>query len=380
MAKGGGRKASDKEKSRASSPAFALSAEDAERASLEFIPIWQLDDAPFTAPSAATHEGLGSLAGASTSAVTLLGPAPVLGAVGIQPVADTGISTATIRMTAPADMTFGDGPLESGLAEPNDADLASRATIRMTPALHQPVPAREKEPSLPSVIVEQSDPGLAAVPAPASVRPPLETAPPVEPAAPASVRAPLREPKTDPPAARARSAPTIATRRDRPASGGGSAYRAPQKRNPVVIGSLVIGAGAIALGLYFMSSTPTAPEPVAPVTHIVPPQPQVVIPAVPAIPPVDDTPPVAQPTPSSAAPPIPPAQPAPAVSAVPPTPSPTPPPFPPPAVSPSPAPPHTPRASSNPVPTPKAPAAPRPPTSKTSSPPTPGGIVRDNPF
>jgi len=377
MAKGGGRKVSDKEKSRASSPAFALSAEDAERASLEFIPIWQLDDAPFTAPSAATHADLGSLAGASTSAVTLLGPAPVLGAVGIQPVADAGISTATIRMTAPADMALGDAPLESGLAEPNDADLASRATIRMTPALHQPVPAREKEPSLPSVIVEQSDPGLAAVPAPASVRAPIEAAPPVEPAAPASVRAPLREPKTDPPAARARSAPTIATRRDRPASGGGSAYRAPQKRNPVVIGSLVIGAGAIALGLYFMSSTPTAPEPVAPVTHIVPPQPQVAIPAIPA---VDDTPPVAQPTPSPAEPPIPTAPPAPAVPVVPPTPSPTPPPFPPPAVSPSPAPPHTPRASSNPVPTPKAPAAPRPPTSKTSSPPTPGGIVRDNPF
>ena len=141
MAKGGGRKPSEKQMSPAQGSGGgkfgsrtligvtpALSAEDAERAAEAFVPLWQLDDAPFAAGAKLGEDDLRSLAGPLTAPLALQhAPPPVIRAA-----------------------TSAAGSTDSSV-DPRH-ELATRATVKMTPvpaALHQPSPAHPTEPELP---------------------------------------------------------------------------------------------------------------------------------------------------------------------------------------------------------------------------------------
>jgi len=186
MGKGASRKF-DKEM-KAPRPAVAvatLSPEDAERAAAAIVPLWQFDEAPFAAGAQVAESDLASLAGVGAMPLALqLAPAPVLGAA-IAPI----VSDPTVVTPAPTD---GGADGESG-----DPELMSRATVRMAPLL-QPLPARPTEPSLPSVIVEETvalaaeaSSSVIVAPDPA---PPVVAAPAPEPVVVAAPPAPLREP------------------------------------------------------------------------------------------------------------------------------------------------------------------------------------------
>ena len=349
MGKGASRKF-DKEM-KAPRPAVAvatLSPEDAERAAAAIVPLWQFDEAPFAAGAQVAESDLASLAGVGAMPLALqLAPAPVLGAA-IAPI----VSDPTVVTPAPTD---GGADGESG-----DPELMSRATVRMAPLL-QPLPARPTEPSLPSVIVEETvalaaeaSSSVIVAPDPA---PPVVAAPAPEPVVVAAPPAPLREPKTDPPAARAPSKQPVPSeprsKRDRTAEAAapisGSGYTVPRSRTPLVLGGIG-GAALVVLAGYFVNSAMSAPEPPAKTTTVAtsvtpgaPTVPVVAIPPPPPPPPVV----VANPTPPPPRTAPPPASqpPAPKWSLVPPS-----------------SPPH------------------KPPPKNSSPPPSTGGIVRDNPF
>ncbi len=376
MAKGGGRKPSEKQMSPAQGSGGgkfgsrtligvtpALSAEDAERAAEAFVPLWQLDDAPFAAGAKLGEDDLRSLAGPLTAPLALQhAPPPVIRAA-----------------------TSAAGSTDSSV-DPRH-ELATRATVKMTPvpaALHQPSPAHPTEPELPSVIVAEPEPVLPAAPVsagPISAQPisaqPISAQPASEPPAPAR--------KTDPPARRA--PPLAATQ---PMSGLVSlatspaptaVYALPRSRTPMLVG--IGGAGVVILGIViYLASGSSASDAsksttavTAPTTHGT--QPTVNIPPPP---PIDEAPPAPTATATATAI-VPPPQRLPPVAAQPATPTPTSVPVTTPAVytPPTAAPAQTPRMAANP-PAPPPQTQTRKPPKNPPPPPAPGGIVRDNPF
>jgi len=78
-----------------------LSPEEAERAAAAFVPLWQLDDAPFAAGSKVADDDLRSLSGALTAPLALqLAPPPVIAAPTPEIVAQARALGAG-RLTAP---------------------------------------------------------------------------------------------------------------------------------------------------------------------------------------------------------------------------------------------------------------------------------------
>jgi hypothetical protein len=407
MAKGAGRKASEKGSSVVPGGSGArvggLSPEEAERAAEAFVPLWQLDEAPFAASSNVTDADLRALAGPLTASAALqLAPPPVIGAA-VPPVESAVTQPMAVELLQPQDA-----------APPTmDADLMSRATIRMAPpvTLHQPIPRRPTEPDLPSVIVEESEPALPA--SPVDVDRQMETVPirsdqvaahvasqlasqvtiPMATVSPAKVAAAFaqaspaaREPKTDPP-----SRPARAPRTGRPsgdvAQAPVAAYQLPRNRSSLMVIGGVVGSAVLLLAVYFVSNAMSAPEPSTAATAPTSASPahgrgsETTSPGpnIPPPPPVDETPATvttaASPSPTPVAPPkavaptaaLPPASP----------PRPAPPPAAPPPVAA--APPSTKWMPSPPTPRPARPTPP-PAAKNPSTSPASGGIVRDNPF
>jgi len=326
-----------------------LSPEEADRAAAAFVPIWQLDDAPFAAGAEIAAEDLHALA----SPVALkLAPPPTFGPA-LSPMPPE-VSPAAL---ATADEASADA------VDP----MMSRATVKMTPpvVLHQPAPEHQADQGLPSIIVDgvevvpEAPPAVAAAPAVALPPAPIVA---VEPPA------PLREPKTDPPKARPRPPRPVAEAE----AVTGSDYEVPRSKLPVIVGVILAGCAILAIVAYFMKPTtqpaPTAGSVGAPTTptHTTPAEPAT---AIPPPPPVDEVPA------PRAAPPTTPAATTPPVAVAPSSP-------PPPAAAPPrsdvrPPPASAPKAASPPP----QPRAPRPsPPKKPSATPASGGIVRDNPF
>ncbi len=334
-----GQKAPGKEMA-AKAPMTPLSPEEAERAAAAFVPLWQLDEAPFEAGAGVPEADLAELTGPLTAPLALqLAPPPVIGAPSVPTAQDEG----PVTEAGPPTEQMPAGAFANGASE------------TMRTALVKPLPARPTEPELPSVIVE------AVKVLPAEVLPPPKPAvvPPAPPA-PVAIAAPPASEGSLPSSRSGRSDAST------------DSYMMPRKsRAPLVVASMAIGVAVVLAG-YFVTSASSAPEHTEPVSTHPPPgtpspgTPTVATVAIPPPPPpvVAEAPPT-PPTPVVVAPPPPPVAAPPPVAVAP---------SPPPRVS-APPPAATPRWT----PVPPAPT-PRKPTKPSSPPPSSGGIVRDNPF
>jgi hypothetical protein len=342
-----------------------ISVEEADRAASAFVPLWQFDEAPFAAGGKVPETELNALAAPRVTPIDLhLAPAPMLAA----PAAVAAIVADAVVMVAPRT------PATVTTAEPAPTSsehdlLMSRATVRMTPAPHQPQAARVTDPELPSVIVDA--PLVEPIRNRVTVQVRVPTPPPD--AAPPGAGPPpqLREPKTDPPMARARPARPVSDADD----AGTVPYGLPRSRTPLLVVGGIVGSALLILAVYAVSSAMSATPPPstagADTTGTPPPRAAAVPPhtaepgvGIPPPPPPDDTPTVSPPrTPPVVAVAPPPVIPVATPAMLPPAPPP--------------------RAATPPSPPPRSNAAPphRPATPRNPTPTAaPGGIVRDNPF
>jgi hypothetical protein len=383
MGKGSGRKTSEREAVTSSTAGEmpTLTPEEAERASLEIVPLWQLDEADFAAGPGVAGDDLRALAAPLIAPVTLqLTPAPSIGAIAPLP---SPHKTLSLGLPPPepgkdgVDVVIDAAPVVNG----EGSDLATRATMRLE--AHAPLAPRKTEPELPSIMVD--GPAVELPPAPPAPPPvelpsPVVTAPLIAVAAAAQLGEP-REPSAPPrpkkkkkpgaipgsSAARARgSAPDMSS------SGN---YKVPRSKTPLIVGSSVAVVVA-ALGIYLMSGgTSSAKSGEATDTVVTRPEPQG--PKIPPPPPADEapeSPAVSRPSPVSAVAQQPPrVQQAvtPSVAQAPLAPNPFTPPAPPPP-APHPPPRSTPAIAAAP-PAPRKPAPQKPASAG-------GAIVRDNPF
>ncbi len=223
-----------------------FSPEAAERAAAAFVPLWQLDDAPFSA----RHENDGG------NAELLALGAPV---------------SNGIALNIAASLTL--GAVEGAKPTPDSTDKMASTAPR------QPLPRHPTAPSLPSIIVE--GPVEAAEPeteVSGSSAPALAA---VEPAAPATERVQAREPKTDPPGRPKRQRVVEA---DSTAS-----YNVPRSRTPMLLAAAAIVSAALVIGVYFAASGSTPPAQPQQAAAI---SPQSAAPGAPTVPPRAPPPPL----------------------------------------------------------------------------------------